>query len=137
MKRSYIILMLVTLVSLTFGEDNINNGFEPSTLLDNKEMSFGGYGAPIFQGMYMNNQFYYAAGGEGGLILNHQYIIGGAGKGVTTPIYTTNNSRLFMGWGGLMLGYVYAPEALVHPYIKTVIGAGGIGEVTNISYRDQ
>ncbi len=134
MKRLYIIIILVMFAVLIFAEDNLNSRYEPNTLFDNKDLSLGGYGGPIFQGIYMNNQVCYISGGEGGMIINHQFIIGGEGKGVVTPLNSTNNSRIYMGWGGLLLGYIYAPENVIHPYIKTIIGAGGASEVTNGSY---
>lgn len=69
---------------------------------------------------------------EFGAIINHSFIIGGAGRGLllsTSFRYSSNetNNTQAGGWGGLMLGYSFMPKYLIHPYIKVIIGSGSIG----------
>jgi hypothetical protein len=132
MKRILVLVLLVGLASVLFAEDAVSgdtNNYNPQTLFGGKEFTFGGYGGPIVAGSLIGDRVFLITGGEGGCIINHSIIIGGAGKGIVTPIPGKDtNISVRLGWGGLMLGYVFMPETLVHPYVKTVLGAGGVVE---------
>jgi hypothetical protein len=66
-------------------------------------------------------------GGQGGWVINRQFVIGGAGRGlVTTPDlnFNSRSAELQMGYGGLLLEYIGAPSELVHYGTSVVLGGG-------------
>ncbi len=140
MKKITILAVMLLAFTAVFAEENGDDssnqnssvsGYQPSTLFGEHQFSFGCFGGPIVQGTIMNGKVYAMGGGEGAVILNHQFIIGFSGKALGTPIMTAGNTGLYLGYGGLMLGYVFLPDQMLHPYIKTTIGAGGITEVSD------
>jgi len=65
----------------------------------------------------------------GGWILNRQFVIGGAGRGLATlPSATVNGqaAEIQFGYGGLLLEYVGAPSELVHYGLNVVVGGGSV-----------
>lgn len=109
---------------------------------DGFNIESGGYGAPEFKFGKVNEQFALLLGGKGGWVINHKFVIGGGGYGMTTGNtfdYTENlrdidgnmvadSSRqldLGMGYGGIYLEYVLHPKKAVHLTFPVFIGAGG------------
>ena len=67
-------------------------------------------------------------GGRGGWIINHEFVVGGGGYGLSTDILV-DGKKLAMGYGGLELGYVFFSDSLVHFTIHSLFGFGGISLV--------
>jgi len=84
--------------------DHVRNGF---------------YGAPVFKISEVGGDFATFAGGQGGWIINNQFIVGLAGYGLIHPDRYRN-----MGYGGLLLGAMIAPHSKVHVGVQTLLGAG-------------
>ena len=95
------------------------------------EVSHGGYGGPRISYGRLAGYDAVDVGGEGGWILNHHFILGGAGYGLVTnqpaPGQFASSNDLTMGYGGFMIGYTILPQKLVHATFTALVGAGGIG----------
>ncbi len=77
-------------------------------------------------------------GAHGGIILNNSFVIGLGGYGLTTNIAFEGGEPdeklyLYGGYGGLILGAIFAPKEVVHIYTPVLIGAGGI-DVSDRNY---
>lgn len=141
MNKIITLFVLILMSAAVYAESEnppVSPKFQQQNLFGGDGFSIGGCGGPVFRGTFINNQLYFSSGGEGYAIINHTFLIGGGGYG--TPLrysYSTSDKGISgIGWGGLILGYIFFPEAVVHPYIKTLIGAGGIGYVSNNTEMD-
>lgn len=132
MKRIYLIALLVAIRTTVFGENTLS--YNPEVIFDNESFEISGYGAPVFRGIYLKDRTHFQCGGEGGAIIDHSFIIGGGGMGLTLGIDTGSNSKVMLGWGGLMIGYIFMPEIIVHPYLKVLIGGGDVEEFKQGTY---
>ena len=109
----------------------ISTQAETDETLLSGDIVHGGYGGPrIAYGTIAGKDALFV-GGEGGWIINHQFIIGGAGYGLVTQQrapgdYGTTDDLSF-GYGGFMLGYTFLSDKVVHGTFTTLVGAGGIG----------
>lgn len=71
-------------------------------------------------------------GGQGGWIINRQFVIGAAGRGLATlpdaNIVTIPelevDPQIQLGYGGLLLEYIGAPSRLIHYGVELVVGGG-------------
>ncbi len=96
----------------------------------------GGFGGPVVKFSQIDKNFAVLVGGYGGWLINHSFMIGGGGFGLANNIHgpreaqlyygTGDNLRLQFGYGGLMLEYIGEHNSLVHYYVSTLIGAGGV-----------
>lgn len=110
---------------------------QEETLFDNASV-VGGFGGPLFVYSNVNNEFGSGAGGGGGVIIN-QFFIGGFGVGLGNfADVNIGNDRyeIDLGYGGFWLGYVPLSYKVIHPYVSTQLGWGGVSldpdkEVTN------
>jgi hypothetical protein len=99
--------------------------YRPDTLVHGSIES-NGYGAPVVKYSSVGNSDGLLVGGRGGWVINHSFVLGGAGYGLATN-YQLPSDRLTFGYGGVMLEYITEPESLVHLSFDTVIGGGGVG----------
>jgi hypothetical protein len=101
------------------------------TLLDGNVYAHGGYAGPGVKVTTIDGKTECMVGGRFGCIMNHNINIGFAGYGLATDQFKREingtERRLGMGYGGLDVGYTFAPNSLVHVTFQTLIGAGGIG----------
>lgn len=77
-------------------------------------------------------------GGGGAWLVNNQFYLGGAGFGLVpgnektflmknrNGIDTTVDGRVYMGYGGLMIGYIYNAEEIFHLSGQVLFGVGGL-----------
>ena len=100
--------------------------------LMNDGIRHGGFGAPVVKLTQIDDRFGVLMGGRGGWIINGSVVIGGGGYGLanSSSFDLTNGAgdsgTLEMGYGGLELGYVHRPDALVHVSVGLLIGGGGV-----------
>ena len=108
---------------------------EMQTLFGDEKLTFGGYGGPRVAFSSFDNNDIWLVGGRGGVIINHCFVIGGAGYGiVNSPRYndlviddtTYPNLYLQGGYGGLLLEGIIWSRKLVHFSVPVLIGAGGV-----------
>ncbi len=108
---------------------------QEETLTGNAPLESGGFGAPVFKLTQIHGGLAGMSGGRGGWIINHRFVVGGAGYGLQPGIhtgYTSSGLRpdLQMGYGGLDLGYVDRSNRIVHMSGDVLVGAGAV------SYQD-
>ncbi len=139
MRKCIVVFLLAAVVSLSYGRDWMKifsqEGFDQQTLLDSSNNSIGGYFSLSSHATLVDSNVYPVAGAEFGAIINHSLIIGFAGRGMPlsyTMHYSPHatNDASGAGWGGLMLGYIFLPQSIIHPFIKVLIGSGSIGYVS-------
>lgn len=94
------------------------------------EIAHGGFGAPVVKFSSVKGEGAVFVGGKGGWVVNHSFVIGGAGYGLATKIEKNigniKNSRLHFGYGGLYLEYIHSYEKLIHFSAEVLVGAGGM-----------
>ena len=66
----------------------------------------------------VDGQFANFVGPYGGWLINHKFLVGGGGVGLT------NRHPFEMGYGGLVLEYFINPKSLVNVSVKGLIGGG-------------
>ncbi len=128
MKRVAVILISFVLsASVSAQEETLING----------PIENGGFGGPVVKFSQVQNKFAVLAGGYGGWLINHSFMIGGGGYGLVNNIKaplaahfyygTPNDLSIEFGYGGLVLEYIGQPDMLVHYSVSALIGAGGVG----------
>lgn len=97
------------------------------------DIESGGYGGLEVKFGEINGEWEVFVGGRGGWIINHQFVLGGAGYGMATEGETNpgtinpfNNELFEMGYGGVLLAYINNSHKLIHLTVETLIGGGGI-----------
>lgn len=114
-------------------QDRPGTDDRPQTLVQGGGIRSGGYGAPVVRFTTVKDRSAVLTGGEGGWIVNHRFVLGGAGFGMTTdnvrvPEVATIGGqvpRLNFGYGGVLLGYNHTPGRLVHLTGQVLLGSGG------------
>ncbi len=89
------------------------------------EKQSAGFGGPSFQAAQIDGEWGFEAGGFGAYFITDNIYLGGGGFGLSVEkdAYDYN-----MGCGGLMFGYVIAPERKIHLNTYLLGGWGGITE---------
>jgi hypothetical protein len=120
MKRSFvlILLILITAVPALAWEETLIGG----------DIESGGYGAVVVKYGTIDERDAVFVGGQGGWIVNHSLVIGGAGYGLANSLRAEGTDCLYLGfgYGGLMLEYIVSPQKLYHLSLLCVVGGGGI-----------
>ncbi len=139
MKKVNLILSIVFFSVTLFAQDNDN---EMKTIFNAPDsLSFGAFGGVNVNFSGVGDEFGVLAGGSGGVIINHKFVFGGVGYGLTTemPIASENYDALDLdisngedyefhfGYGGVLAGFVIGWKRPIHLYTTVLIGAGGIG----------
>ena len=106
-------------------------------ILFSGKVESGGYGGIVGQVCQINNSTVLMIGGQGGWIIDHSFILGGGAYGLTTnvkaDVQRSDGSDLYLnvGYGGLLLEYVFESDKLLHFSMHTLIGGGGINYTTH------
>jgi len=124
MKKVMIPIIILILSLPAFGQEE--------TLISGKIES-GGYGGPEIKFGNINGEWEVLVGGRGGWIINHKFVLGGAGYGMATQgetrpgiIFPYLSDQFELGYGGLLLAYISNSNKIIHLSVETLIGAGGI-----------
>lgn len=106
---------------------------EPTTLWGGDSItSHGGYFAPVVKSTHVDGHTRVLVGAEGGWIINHSFYLGLGGYGMPRGIATSEKDSLgktlflHMGYGGVLFGYTFRSDDLLHIGMQHLIGAGGI-----------
>jgi hypothetical protein len=103
---------------------------QEETLLDG-DIESGGFGGPVIKVTTLNGENAIMVGGRGGWLINHSFVLGGGGYGVTTNVnaLVTDTIKRFldMGYGGVDLEYIASSDELLHLTMGLLVGGGGIG----------
>jgi len=129
-------VLVVTLGSTAYAQTSATTtpaDDEPRTLVGNHP-SIGGYGGVEVKSTPIMGTTSALVGGQGGIVLGHRFVLGGAGYGLTTPIdipqvLQTNgaSTRMAFGYGGVRLAYILVPRSLFHTGFAVLVGGGGVG----------
>ena len=102
------------------------------TLISGKATS-GGYGGPALMYSRILGHDTLFFGGKGGWLVNHRFVLGGAGFAMTTRVPAPAGApdigedlRTEFAYGGVWLEYIFLPDRLVHGSIGTLLGGGGV-----------
>jgi hypothetical protein len=108
------------------------NAGEMETLFSGP-IRFGGYGGPMIKFSPVRGQLGTWVGGFGGVFINSSLFIGGGGFGLTSDIRADQTAApdqsLAVGYGGLLLEYVFNADKLLHFGANFFGGWGGAGYV--------
>ncbi len=102
---------------------------ETKTVLG-KGSKIRGFGSLDTRLAEINDELGLLVGAHGGIVLNNNFVIGLGGYGLTTSykfdgVEPDEDLYLYGGYGGLILGAIFAPKEVVHIYTPVLIGAGG------------
>ena len=91
----------------------------------------GGFGALVFRFSGVNDQFAVFTGARGGWIINHQFIIGLGGYGLSSQICVDEDGRcrtreIEFGYGGLEFEYIGSWDRVIHYSLQLLVGGGGV-----------
>ena len=117
-----------------------NNQTDPMETFFSGDIKLGGFGGPEVRYTRIQGEDAMLVGGKGGLLLNHSFVIGGAGYGIVTshkvdgydwsgiePFKARDSvACLEGGWGGLYMEYINHPHKRIHLAASALIGAGGL-----------
>ncbi|MBN1998380.1 hypothetical protein JW935_12555 [candidate division KSB1 bacterium] len=122
-RMAFLLIFFVSLSGLLAQED-------AETLFSGKIES-GGYGAFTMKTGQVHGRTGLFLGGQGGWIINHQFVIGGGGCGLVSEYKIAESEEgddlfLSFGYGGGMLEYIALPNKLIHFSVQCLIGAGGV-----------
>lgn len=95
-------------------------------------ISWGAYGGPMLHMAHPSGTVSMLVGGQGAVVLNRQFALGGFGLGNTVPgrfngahLGYDEDLELSMGYGGVFLEYMFIRENPFHPSISLPVGLGG------------
>ncbi len=89
----------------------------------------GGMGAPVVKFTEIGNEFSVMAGGRGGWIINHTFLIGAGGYGLANDLDLDGlhpRRDVEFGYGGLELEYINNSDGLIHFTLEGLVGGGGL-----------
>lgn len=116
-------LLILTALSAQAQEED-----EPQVLFSEIDQ-VSGFGGPLFQFGSINGETTFYTGGGGAVLLNRRFWLGGYGMGMTSKASFINPADVRFdvdfGHGGFWLGYIFAPNKVVHLNLQTMIGWGG------------
>jgi hypothetical protein len=118
-------LVVLLIVLFTF------SAFAQESTLINGDIESSGFGGPVIKVTNLNGENAVMVGGRGGWIINHSFVLGGAGYGLVSDIKAkiTDPVRQYieMGYGGLDIEYIASSNDLLHLSIGLLVGGGGVG----------
>lgn len=102
--------------------------------LGGSRVSHGGYGAPEVKLTSIAGTAGLLVGGQGGWVINHVFVLGGAGYGLATDVpspdvlQTPGASRAFLsyGYGGPRLTFIPGARRPVHLVAAVLVGGGHV-----------
>lgn len=104
--------------------------FAQEQVLIGDDFESGGFGGPAIKITQVNKENAVFVGARGGWIINHTFVLGGAGYGLVTRVNANTTDSLHkyidLGYGGVDLEYVTLSDNLVHLSIELLIGGGGV-----------
>jgi hypothetical protein len=97
------------------------------SLISNDNIDSGGFGGPVIKVTHVSeNNTALMLGGKGAFLLDHQFYIGGAGYFlVSSESYKVDDIaevNTHFGYGGLLVGYIFAPENSVKFNTSLLLG---------------
>ncbi|MFY0688159.1 MAG: hypothetical protein JXQ90_13390 [Cyclobacteriaceae bacterium] len=118
---------------------------KPQTLVGGNYESISAYGGFKNGFTTIDGELALTSGGEGALLINNSFLIGGYGMGLTDekhpisldhPDYGTINYYTSFGHGGILLGFIVKTNSVIHPKISSKIGWGNVAIRSDIGFPD-
>lgn len=113
---------------------------EIQTLQSPDSLTWGAYGGPKISLINPMNKTAFLIGGQGGVVLNSKFALGGFGQGMTGNTQFDGQKygydetlELSMGYGGIFLEYMPFRHKILHPSVALPIGLGG-ASVKEVNY---
>lgn len=140
MKKPGIILSLLIVFGLTPALKSQEEGKMRYIFSGDQEINISGMGGPAVGFTSVGEEFAVTAGGQGAVLFNHKFFIGGYGEGLATiherdySIYSSYlddnekyyNMNMQFGHGGFWFGYIHNPHQAVHLGLSSKFGFGAI-----------
>jgi hypothetical protein len=128
--KKFLLFFLLTFFSFPlFAQDDSTYSNKEEVIFP-KIQKIGVFGGPSMKIGQINRTVGLFMGGEGGVILNNQLIIGGGGYSLITNVdassYFEPKLELNMDYGGVIFGYIDRSNQAIHYSIHTLIGGGEI-----------
>lgn len=102
---------------------------EEQTLL-NGEIESGWFGGPVVKFTQINGRYGMLSGGRGGWIINHTFVLGGGGYGLSNHIaadrFSNDPADLQFEYGGGEFEWILRSDHLIHYSLQTLIGGGSL-----------
>ncbi len=101
------------------------------------EVEHGGYGGPEMRFTTIRGDGAVFVGGRGGWVINHAFVIGGAGYGMVTRAAAPDiafpgvRHDMTFGYGGPFIEAIVLPHRVWHVSVASLFGVGGISYVDN------
>jgi hypothetical protein len=99
--------------------------------LQKTKLESGGYGAPEVRMSAVSGEAAALMGVQGGWILAHSLTLGIAGYGLASWVDApreaqagVSDARVNLAYGGMRVGFVFAPERLLHVTTAILVGGG-------------
>ncbi len=128
------LLVLITAQQAWAQHAQMETLFSPKTAGEKKGVSVGGYGTAVGKLTPMNDKLGVLTGLQGGVLLNHKWMLGAGGYGLVNRIKSPrpnvandNDQSLQMWYTGLMTEYTHNPQKLIHWSVGALVGGGGVG----------
>lgn len=117
-------MLMVTFLSLSY----VPSAISQEETLFGSDIESGWYGGPFLKTGPVNGSLGLFVGGEGGWIINHQFVLGAKGYILTNPVDIDGLQNIDVGFGcgGIFCGYVVASDDLLHFGIENLVGLGGV-----------
>lgn len=134
MKKYFCVIFLILLLGECFAQQD-SSTTQVETLLSGKIES-GGYGGPLIKVGQIMDETGFFVGGQGGWIINHQFVLGGKGYVLVNPAEIEGLQNIHVGFacGGVLIKYISNSDKLVHVTFESMIGLGGVyNDVTDYS----
>ena len=105
--------------------DSLTNRVE---MLVDGDIESGGYGGPVIKIANIMGQTGIFAGGEGGWIINHRFVVGAKAYLLTNTKEPAGLQNIIIGFacGGVLLKYIHEPNRLIHFSFESMVGFGGV-----------
>lgn len=129
--RMMMVSVLFVVPSLLFAQES-----EQETLFSSaSDIEHGGYGCAVVKGTPIDGQTQLLLGGYGGWFVNHTFMIGFGGYGMSSTLSASEAAPKLdgktpyvgMGYGGLVFEYTVNSDKLIHFTGQLLLGVGGAG----------
>lgn len=138
-RTALLVIWILSLAWMTTGPASAQHRpAEEDAYQSNNVQITGGYGAPILSVTSINGGAAMVLGAQGGVILNRHFVVGAAGRSLSTlptpqPDASVGDrpAEVQLVYGGLMLEYVGAPAKTIQYGAGVVVGGGSAHLVDN------
>ena len=144
MKKIIIFLGVIIVLGAEAQDDDYK------TLFGN-DFNVSGFGGPCMTFSKFSGEFGHMMGGEGGILLNKVFFLGGFGYGLTNNIEPNLNDAVLIqqiggqflqgtsidfGFGGIYTGIIIKGNKAIHPVVNCQLGWGSVSLINDYTQID-